>query len=556
MKKTTLLSLCCAFMVQLQAQYLSVTSSTTSFGRYLHTTEARWGTPVLGTRILQGVFANTGTANPTEACSPLNGNTATDVDKIFFIDRSANCSINTQVYHAEQAGATAIVLCDNHGLASPYPLIAPFVSASVSCMAITQTACDSIRLDLQAGNMFFRLSDRPNMAYNLSLREVKVPDNYFIPFCQRRPIDLGCKLRNNGALGQTDISVLVSVTGPQGLIYHEYTVIPGTLAPAPSLGATASAYDVLISAPSFLPTDLGFYQVTYAISNMNGNDEDPGDNIILFQFEITETQYETGAGMLRPGPDLSLVVPSNDKHFCAEYVFAQSDTIQQVRVALNWQLLAANGDFTVANVYKKVSGSLIGIAESPGEYTSPLALDDTWQRITVYDNLTKEEGVHVSAGDTIILELLYYGNTPGVKLSALSGPDHVGFQFGNRVASSFSMLGASGNLIRLTANNAPLRLALGCVTKSSCSALGTGTQALNALFDFTLYPNPAQDQIRVAAQASTESLRCSIFTAMGQQVKAVEITSHDAIDISDLPQGQYYLFCQQGSSFGTKTFSK
>jgi hypothetical protein len=551
MKKAILLNLFCVVFIHVQAQYLSVASPSSYNGQYLHTINARWGAPVLGTQVLQGVFANTGTSNPTQACTTLSGNT-TDAGKIFFIDRSTACSIDTQFYHAEQAGAAAIVLCDNNGTTSPYPLIAPFVSASVPCMALTETACDSIRLDLQTGNITFRLSDRKDLNSNVSLLDIKVPDNYYTTFCQRRPIDLSCKLRNNGNLAQNNVSVLVTVTGPQGVIFSDNNIIQGTLAPAPQTASTVAANDVLISAnASILPTALGLYQVTYTI-DMPGIDEDPSDNTFLYQFEITDTQYERTTGTLSPGLDFNTVMGGTDRMYYTAYYFPTSDHISAVRAAAEWSVLTATNEYANAVIFKKGWPWSTQIAFSGPFYPSINTPDDTWVEIPVFDMSSLDYGVNISMGDTILVLLFYEGNQD-FRISQVSGPGFIGEP--QQTGFGFPVAGYMFNEApsSLTANNSPMRLALGCVTEQ---CFPTGTEQFDKQLEFSLYPNPAQDQIKVIAQASTESLQCSIFTALGQQVKAVEITSHGIIDISDLPQGQYYIFCQQGSSFGTKTFSK
>lgn len=552
MKKAILLNLFCMVFTHVQAQYLSVASPSSYNGQYLHTVNARWGAPVLGTQMLQGVFANTATLNQTQACTFLNGNTTADEGKIFFIDRSTTCSINTQFYHAEVAGAAAIVLCDDQPSASPYPLIAPFVNASVPCMAITQGACDSIRLSLQTGNITFRLSDRKDLNSNVSLLDIKVPDNYYTTFCQRRPLDLSCKLRNNGTFAQTNPTVLVEVTDPNGLVYSETSYLIGNLFPAPQTGLNIGANDMLVSPNnSFFPTVLGVYQVSYTV-DINGIDEDPSDNTFSYQFEITDTQYQRTEGTLSPGPNFGPALASTDIAFYTAYYFPNSDHISAVRAAADWSALAVNGDYATVSVYKKGWPLSMQIGLSGPFYPNAGTPDDTWAEIPIFDINTTDFGVDIAAGDTILVALLYEGNG-NFKISQVAGPGFIGEP--QQTGFDFPVAGYMFNGLpsSLTANNSPMRLALGCVTEPCIPA---GMEQFDKQLEFSLYPNPAQDQIKVAAKNASESIQCSIFTALGQQVKTAEINAHGTIDISDLPQGQYYIFCQHGTNFGTKTFSK
>lgn len=77
----------------------------------------------------------------------------------------------------------------------------------------------------------------------------------------------------------------------------------------------------------------------------------------------------------------------------------------------------------------------------------------------------------------------------------------------------------------------------------------------NAATDFTIYPNPANDQFTIESESS-EPLEVTIFSATGQLIKTHTVQSGESISISDLNTGFYTVQIEQNGEKTTKTFVK
>lgn len=67
--------------------------------------------------------------------------------------------------------------------------------------------------------------------------------------------------------------------------------------------------------------------------------------------------------------------------------------------------------------------------------------------------------------------------------------------------------------------------------------------------DFTIYPNPSQEQIYVSGLDSAENKIFSVFDMTGKKIKSLEFTNNDtiAIDVKDLASGTYVLKIENGT---------
>lgn len=97
------------------------------------------------------VLVNDGSTNPTLGCAPLI-NAAEVNGKIAMIDRGGECDYGTKCLYAQNAGAIAVIVCNNvEG--------APFVmnpglngsQVTISCIMLSQNDCDTIKLYLNSG---------------------------------------------------------------------------------------------------------------------------------------------------------------------------------------------------------------------------------------------------------------------------------------------------------------------------------------------------------------------------------------------------------------------
>jgi hypothetical protein len=72
--------------------------------------------------------------------------------------------------------------------------------------------------------------------------------------------------------------------------------------------------------------------------------------------------------------------------------------------------------------------------------------------------------------------------------------------------------------------------------------------------DFSLFPNPASDDLQIVLNQPANKL--SLFTISGDLIREESVLSqHMQIDISDLPNGLYFIVIQGDGGLGALRFS-
>ena len=61
---------------------------------------------------------------------------------------------------------------------------------------------------------------------------------------------------------------------------------------------------------------------------------------------------------------------------------------------------------------------------------------------------------------------------------------------------------------------------------------------INTADNFSIYPNPATDIVNIVSQNDSE---LAIFNATGKEIKRINTIQNNTIDISDLPNGMYFI---------------
>lgn len=96
------------------------------------------------------VIADDGTANPTEACSPVTNDLTGNVA---LIDRGS-CNFSIKCYNAQQAGATAVIVCNN--ISDPIFVMGAGMFAedvTIPCLMLSQNDCNIIRSSIPTVNV-------------------------------------------------------------------------------------------------------------------------------------------------------------------------------------------------------------------------------------------------------------------------------------------------------------------------------------------------------------------------------------------------------------------
>ncbi len=90
----------------------------------------------------------------------------------------------------------------------------------------------------------------------------------------------------------------------------------------------------------------------------------------------------------------------------------------------------------------------------------------------------------------------------------------------------------------------------------NCST-GIGLEGAIQIADVKVYPNPATNQLYVAAQYDTRKVEATIYTANGQPIKTAWLSKTDnRIDIEALPSGLYFISLQGENIQQVQSFQK
>jgi hypothetical protein len=68
----------------------------------------------------------------------------------------------------------------------------------------------------------------------------------------------------------------------------------------------------------------------------------------------------------------------------------------------------------------------------------------------------------------------------------------------------------------------------------------SGINASPEAFRFSIYPNPADDILFLAAAGSTETLKFELVNSVGQSLQQVSFTGNITVDISKYAGGNYF----------------
>lgn len=87
----------------------------------------------------------------------------------------------------------------------------------------------------------------------------------------------------------------------------------------------------------------------------------------------------------------------------------------------------------------------------------------------------------------------------------------------------------------------------------------TGVATVKSASDFSLYPNPANNEVNVVFDESADVKNVAIFNIIGKMVSIYKVNGNSAnIGLESVPSGIYFvrLLNSQGNVVGTKKFSK
>lgn len=272
MRIFTCLLLLSLFTFQMNAQRVLVDAPASISGCYEFLgTDAFGGDLSSVTITAEAIFVDDGTANPTEACSPvINGMDL--AGKIALIDRG-NCAFVTKFLNAQNAGAIAGIVFNNLPDAPLVNMSGDDPNITIPCIfmsfedgqAIRQALDDGETVTISMGdvNLDFDLTTgTDNVEYPLSstvaLNQIEAPSNYVVP--------ISGIFDNIGAQSATNLRLKAEVTY-QPTPADPTTVVYADSGTAPMLEPDSA---VLIVLDSFVVDSMmGLYNITYTASSDN-----------------------------------------------------------------------------------------------------------------------------------------------------------------------------------------------------------------------------------------------------------------------------------------------
>lgn len=96
------------------------------------------------------------------------------------------------------------------------------------------------------------------------------------------------------------------------------------------------------------------------------------------------------------------------------------------------------------------------------------------------------------------------------------------------------------NLMIDEGDGTPKSIELATVRKITIQQIATGISQTEQTVEMFIYPNPAQNFIRIA-NSSSEKMTISIYSLSGKLMQSGEFSSDDEINVSNLPSGLYLL---------------
>ncbi len=264
-----------------------------SFGFTNSVTADNWGAdPSTGTWTADVAIVDDEVDPNPDACTPVM-NTAEMAGKIAIVDRGA-CNFSLKAYHAQEAGAIAVIIVNNAPGAGLFNMLAGDSATSVVVPVVFITYEDGqlVKDELANGPVNMTIGSVV-FANNIGVANTGIlrAPNGVMPVAQAEalltPIDLGTIIANNGQNNATNISLDGKIDftpiggGSATTVYEESASLAGLDVDSSEL-VTLPAYTAIEGA--------GTYEINYLIAS-DSIDGLGDDNEITTSFVLSENVY-------------------------------------------------------------------------------------------------------------------------------------------------------------------------------------------------------------------------------------------------------------------------
>ncbi len=361
--------------------------------------------------------------------------------------------------------------------------------------------------------------------------------NYYkIPLSQQTGIDFTANAQNNGLATQTDVQLVVDITGA------------ATFSGTSPLGIdiVAGDYDSLVLSAPFTPNGLGTYNVDWNITQ-NEVDDVPTDNgLAPVSFEVTNSSYArnkaTQAGTFSNAGD-GFTLGSYYDIFANDNIYSVD-----IRVA------------STAVVGSIISAQVYSLDPNGTSLETALVLEDQSLEFTIAQNnlgtmvnldlISGQAGFPLTAGETYFIAVRSDGDggtTNGAIIgTAGEAPEQTCFLFDDVDQTWY-----------FTTNTPMVQMNLSPASNT------IGLEENNQVYGAIVFPNPATDEVSVRYTLGNASdVTVEIVDITGKEIARFEEGTQTAgvhqlnVNTSTFAEGVYYVTIASGEASTTKKIVK
>lgn len=526
--------------------------------------ECGWEGSLFGPSITEKLCGELVWADDSIACVPLTNDLT---DKIAIIRRKT-CNFSLKVYHAQLAGAKAVVIVNHYDAVADGPCTLPLsgMSGGDSAAAVTIPAIfvarqtgENFDQAIAAGETITACFDFPRMS-----NATAGVYHYSTPLSQVDTVGEGIMsvyFRNRGTVDLTNVVVKAEVIAPSGGVQTFEETIPLSLPnqedtidfPAYKPAAEMGKFTVLYTNSAFTDAIDSLYtyfeHTDYTFAT---------DNLVIdpLGVGVSNTDFETGGFIIQNG-GLCVTGSAGGMATHATFGIANADTLWSSAgdIANTVSILVYDADVDGDNVIDLVNGwaDLAGGQVGFGSYIFPQDQPvDAMIDVPVYDFNTGTDPVTLKPNHAYYVSLLYDG-TEAATSRCLRFSNTLDVNYAINLTTPLYVVGTlfSG----WSGAEVIQRLQLeGFVSK-------TKEQKPLDKAKYTVTPNPANDVVRLDLNLDNvnDAVAVTLLDWNGRSVRTQTLKNFQngqmTFNVSDLPSGYYLAWIRTSEGAGIAKLS-
>ncbi|MEO9533712.1 MAG: T9SS type A sorting domain-containing protein [Crocinitomicaceae bacterium] len=357
-----------------------------------------------------------------------------------------------------------------------------------------------------------------------SIMYSKVPDEQATEFV------IGADVKNIGFLDQTNIVIDWEIFDPSMNSL-------GTGTSANSIASLSNGQnDTIWTNTGITPVDLGVYTVSITVNAAETDDATGNDNMEDMNFELTDYEYAADYG----APQSAFYNWANNNDGAASigniFLIQTDGVIGGMKAQLDDNAIVA--DKLIYYAIYKSDGTQYVYEDQTSDYTTESGDEGTFVTI-FFDN-----PINVIAGDQIMAVAVHYGGTETAGWD-MAGRVSQGSVVGtDETQATVSLIDPSAPMVRMLMTDY------------------TGLEAEGTTDKFSVYPNPANEQINVAISlTNSENTVINVVDISGKVIKTMNLGNVQGdknltISLDNMTTGVYFIEMVNEAGKQVKKFVK